>query len=112
MPSSEQSTPPPPPIDLTKVTEATRRQLYDAIAEIHFEVWTEEMIAEAKRNDDFCLDYTAEDAGVQVVYVLGRWITWWRDLSATDDFPEAAKWEVLDVYKDLDAPYGISFSEV
>ncbi|HXO21453.1 MAG TPA: hypothetical protein VOA87_16185 [Thermoanaerobaculia bacterium] len=113
MPSlPDSSSPPPPPIDLTKVTEATRRQLYDAIVAIHFEPWTAEEIAEAKSKDDFCLDYTAEDAGVQVVYIFGRWFTWWRDLSADDDFPDSMKWEVLSIDKDATAPYGVDFSEV
>ncbi|HXO22821.1 MAG TPA: hypothetical protein VOA87_23130 [Thermoanaerobaculia bacterium] len=114
MPGFPESTPPtvPPPIDLTQVNEATRRALYDAVVAIHFAPWAPEEIAEAVRKDEWYLDHTAEDARVSLVYFAGRWIAWWRDLSADEDAPESAQFEVLTIYASPGEPYGIGFQEV
>jgi hypothetical protein len=79
MPDRPQSAPPspPPPIDLSSATEATRRALYDAVVEIHFNPSPEE-IAKAKKNDDWYQKHTAEECDLALVRVLGRWFAYWR----------------------------------
>ena len=112
MRSSEQSIPPvPPPIDLSQVTEATRRKIHDAIVEIHFTPAPGEILA-AKRAEEGFQKYSADECGVTVLYILGRWLAYWRVWELEDDSPEAHQWEVVRVESAPSAPYGIEFSEV
>jgi hypothetical protein len=114
MRSSEQSIPPvpPPPIDLSRTTEATRRQIYDAIVQIHFTVAPGEILA-AKRAEEWYQKHTADECGVTVLYILGRWIAYWRVWEEVEeDAPESHQWEVVRVESHPSAPYGIDFSEV
>ncbi|HVT14836.1 MAG TPA: hypothetical protein VHQ90_01480 [Thermoanaerobaculia bacterium] len=50
----------PPGLDLEAFTEATRRALYDIVVAVHFTapVWPDP--------DDFCPDYTPDQAGRQM----------------------------------------------
>ena len=114
MPSLPQSIPPvpPPPIDLSQVTEATRRALYDAVAAIHFNPSPEE-IREARRNEEWYQRHDPDECELTVLYILGRWIAYWRVWEEVEeDAPESHQWEVVRVESHPSAPYGIEFSEV
>ena len=66
MRSSEQSIPPlPPPIDLSQVTEATRRAVYDAVVAVHFNPAPGEVLA-AKEAGEWYPKYDADECGVAV----------------------------------------------
>jgi hypothetical protein len=113
MPSLPQSIPPspPPPIDLSQVTEATRRALYDAVVEIHFTPAPGEILA-AKQAGEWYQKHTADDCGVAVAYAMGRWFVYWRQWDAPDDAPEEQQWEVLTVNARPGTPFGIEFQEI
>lgn len=100
-----------PSIDLSLPTEATRRALYDAVVAVHFSA-TREDIQEALREEEWIETHTAEEAGVVIHYLCGRWFTVWRMLAEPADAPERQRWEVLTVHEDPGKPYGIGFSEV
>src|SRR3954452_22705305 len=85
------------PIDLSVLTEATRRQLYDAVVAIHFTPNPGEVLA-AKRAEEWYQKYSADECGLQIVYLFGRWFVVWRQWEGIeDDTPEAQEWEVLTV---------------
>jgi hypothetical protein len=113
MPSLPQSTPPPvpPAIDLSEVTERTRRALYDAVVEIHFNP-TPEDIREARKHDEWYQRYGPDECRLTVLYLAGRWLAYWRIWDAGDDAPEDQEWEVLRVESSLSHPYGVEFFEV
>jgi hypothetical protein len=101
----------PPPIDLSRTTEATRRAIYDAIVEIHFTPAPGEILA-AKQAGEWYQKYDADECGVTVLYALGRWVVAWRLWDVPDDAPEDQHWEVLRVEENLSAPYGIELYEI
>jgi hypothetical protein len=112
MPNRPQSIPPaPPPIDLSRLTEATRRQIYDAVVEIHFTHPPGEILA-AKEAGEWYQKLDANECGVAVAYLFGRWFVVWRDWEVGDDAPESQQWSVLTVNARPGAPFGIDFSEV
>jgi hypothetical protein len=119
MRSSAQSTPTPPPvppaIDLSKVTEATRRALYDAVVAVHFSPTPEE-IREAKREGEWYPRHSPDECRVTVLYLAGRWFTFWRiwdlDDDSGDDVPEAWEWSISRVEANPSMPYGVEFFEV
>lgn len=80
---------PSSPIDLTKVTEATRRALYDAVVEIHFTPTADEIERAAADPGNFWVpDYGPDEAGLVVYHQHGRWIAVWRRLETGADLPE------------------------
>jgi hypothetical protein len=105
------STPPPPPIDLSRTTEATRRQIYDAIVQIHFTLAPGEILA-AKRAGEWYQKHTADECGLTVLYLAGRWFAYYRIWEVEDDSPESHHWEILRVEPSLTLPYGVEFYEV
>jgi hypothetical protein len=108
MPNRSQSI----PIDLTLPTEAIRRQLYDAVVAIHFTPAPGEILA-AKRAGEWYQKHTADECGLQVVYLFGRWFVVWRQWEEIeDDTPESQEWEVLTVNARPSARFGIEFQEV
>ena len=113
MPDRPKSTPPslPPPIDLTRTTEATRRAIYDAVVATHFTPAPGEILA-AKEAGEWYQVHTADDCGVAVAYALGRWFVVWRQWDAGDEAPEEQQWEVLTVNARPGAPFGIEFQEI
>jgi len=100
-----ESTPPP---DLARYSEVTRRQLYDRIAAEHFNPPAEE-VARALDRDEFVEARTAEDAGLVVAYLLGRWFAFWRLADPPENPAERELWEVVTVSA---GSRGLSFSEV
>lgn len=111
MPDRPQSTPPAPPIDLSKATEATRRQLYDIAVAVHFSPTPEE-IREARLADEWVPRYSADESRLSVLHLAGRWFVYWRQWDAGDDAPEAQEWEILRAESNPAMPYGIEFYEV
>lgn len=65
--------------DLSRYTEAVRRRLYDRIAA------------------DFAppTGYTADAAGLQVVFLAGRWFAVWADLEEPEDQPAALRTRIV-----------------
>jgi hypothetical protein len=107
MPGSAHRTPSPPsPIDLSQVTEATRRALYDVAVATHFAVPPD--------TEDWMPFYDADQAGLSVWHWAGRWFACWKALEETDSakLPPAAKWQLLRIVEDQEAPHGVHFNEV
>jgi len=112
MPSWPKSTPPlPPAIDLSEITEHTRRTLYDIAVAIHFSYSPGEVLV-ARRAGAWITDYGPDECGLTVVYLLGRWFIVWRVWEVEDDAPESHEWTVLVARPSLTARYGVEFYEV
>src|SRR5436305_1743900 len=113
MRSLPKSIPPttPPPIDLTRLTEATRRAIHDAIVQTHFTPAPGEILA-AKRAGEWYQKYTADECGLTVLYLAGRWFAYYRIWEVEDDSPESHQWEILRVEPNPSMPHGVEFYEV
>jgi hypothetical protein len=98
MPSSEQSTPAPPRIDLTQVTEETRRRVYDATVAVHFLL--------PHGTVQWAPYYDPDQAGLTVYYLLGRWFVAWAILEETNNasLSPARKHELLRVHEAPEHP--------
>jgi hypothetical protein len=107
MPDRPEST----PIDLSRTTESTRRQIYDAVVLVHFSPAPGEILA-AKEAEEWYPKYGPDECGVAVVYAFGRWFVVWRQWDAGDDAPESQQWEVLTVNARPGARFGIEFQEI
>ena len=94
---------PLPPMTLTGFSERTRQTLYAAVVATHWD-------AKPEHPDDFVPKYSPDEAGLQVVYFLGRWWAAWRQLEEPADIPPAQRWLVLAIEPDPTAPYGVSFT--
>ncbi len=105
------SDPSPPVIDLSRTTESTRRAIYDAVVAIHFTHPPGEILA-AKQAGEWYEQHTAEECGVQIAYLAGRWFAVWRIWSVEDGVPESQLWSVLTVNARPGARFGIEFQEV
>jgi hypothetical protein len=75
-----------PPINLERVTERTRRQVYDAVAAVFFDR------ADGGRDGR---TYSPEEAGLAVYHFAGRWFAIWEDLDAAVELPEETRRQVL-----------------
>lgn len=99
------------PIDLTKVTEATRRALYDAAVEDHFTPTPEEIERAAAEPEDFWVpDYGPDEAGLVVYRQQGRWLAAWHRLETGADLPEDRRIALLRI--GIDAEGRLQYSEV
>ena len=80
-----------PNTDPLENTEATRRELYDAVVEVHFQPSPEE-VQRAKEDPEnhWVPDYTPDQAGLTVIRIFGRWFAVWRSLEQTEG-PEALR---------------------
>lgn len=93
-----------PPISLDRVTERTRRQLYDAVEAVFF------------NRGDGSRTYTAAEAGLAVHYFAGRWFAVWEDLDAAEELPEEVRRQILRIRpspKPQGGPseYGLEFED-
>ncbi|HSF42103.1 MAG TPA: hypothetical protein VLT87_20045 [Thermoanaerobaculia bacterium] len=86
-----------PALDLSRYTEATRRELYDRIVLIQFPPAT---------------PYEPDAAGLLVFHAFGRWFGTWVDLEAPEDWPEGRRRELVRIEPAPDAPEGIMLYEV
>jgi hypothetical protein len=104
---------PRPPLDLTQVTESTRRALYDAVVAIHFSP-SEEEIEEARADPEnhWIPEYGPDEAGLTVFHAFGRWFTVWRVREEPDDAPVEQRWSVLRIVPNPGGPFGLSFPGV
>jgi hypothetical protein len=104
---------PRPPIDLSQVTESTRRALYDAVVEVHFSPSEEEVQAAREDPENHWIsEYGPDEAGLTVFHAFGRWFTVWRAREEPEDAPEEQRWTVLRIVTNPDGPLGLDFPEV
>jgi len=94
-----------PPIDLSRVTERTRRQVYDAVAAVFFD------------REEGVRTYSPEESGLAVYHFAGRWFAVWQDLDAPAAVPEGVRWQVSVVRPHPQAQggpggFGLAFDEV
>jgi hypothetical protein len=102
-----------PSIDLSQVTESTRRALYDAVVEVHFSPTPDEVRQAAEDPENFWVpDYGPDEAGLTVFHAFGRWFTVWRAREEPEDAPEEQRWSVLRIVTNPDGPLGLDFPEV
>jgi hypothetical protein len=80
---------PTPRLDLTRYTEATRRELYARIVDIQFSPkfpagvdWAPPL-------------YTPDEAGLMVFFVFGRWFATWTNLEEPTYLPEHRRVELV-----------------
>ncbi len=98
-----------PPLDLSRYSEATRRRLYDRIAEEHFSP-DPRTIVDVIARGDFAEMRTPEEAGLRVEYLLGRWLVSWRVTDPIEHPTERDLWELVTV---TTSPRGVlSMAEV
>ncbi|MDP9120050.1 MAG: hypothetical protein M3O15_01585 [Acidobacteriota bacterium] len=113
MPGYDESIPPvpptPPPLDLSRYSEATRRALYDLTVAVHFPTW--EVLDD---DGEWRAYYTAEDAGLVVFHFASRWFASWEMVEerGNPNLPADRKREVLNITADPEAPQGVRFHEV
>lgn len=81
-------TPEPSRFDLARFSEAVRRRLYDRTAEIAF----------AERG------HTPDEAGLQIVYIAGRWFAAWTDLDEPPSLPDHLRVRLVRIEEDPDRP--------
>lgn len=90
------------PFDMSRVSESTRRQVYDRVADL---VWTPHPRDEHRRSD------SPDEAGLFVFFVFGRWFAVWRNRDEPH-LPEHQRTEVVRVQADPDSPFEIVLAEV
>ncbi|HVR99525.1 MAG TPA: hypothetical protein VMW27_23075 [Thermoanaerobaculia bacterium] len=92
-----------PPVDLTQVTESTRRALYEATVATYFSPTPEEVRQAAEDPENHWVpDYSPDDAGLAVVWALGRWFAAWRCLEESEDAPAELQWSIVRIVADAD----------
>ena len=91
-----------PHLDLSRPTEATRRAVYDRVADL---VWIPDPRDEHRRSD------TPDEAGLFVFHVFGRWFAVWRNRDEPH-LPEHQRTEVVRIQADPDSPFGVVLVEV
>ncbi|MEP7012213.1 MAG: hypothetical protein ABJC13_17970 [Acidobacteriota bacterium] len=84
------------PLDLTRYSEKTRRALYDRIEFEHFKP-DPQTVVQAIARGDFAEHRTAEEAGLRVEYLLGRWLVSWRVTDPIERPAERDLWELVTV---------------
>ena len=94
------------PLDLTRYTEATRRDVYARVVAIQFTA-----TPTADDPEDTHPVYDPDDSGLVVFYVFGRWFATWIDLDADPDAPEDLRRELVRI-ETANSPEGIILYEV
>jgi hypothetical protein len=89
----------PSPLDLTRYTEATRRELYDRVLRI-------QSVPDADDAEEPSPPFDPEAAGLTVFYILGRWFATWTDLEAPTEASEDRRQELVRI-QPADTPDGI-----
>ena len=84
--------------DLTAFSEAARKQLYEQVAEMHFN------LAEA--------GLTPDQAGLQVIWFAGRWFATWLDLEEPATLPIRQRFKILRIGVRQDQPSRIELYDV
>ena len=91
------------PLDLTRYTEATRREVYDRVVR---HLWT------PIDPGDYVPSYTPDAAQLTVSYLGGRWIVSYIDLEEPADAPADRRAVLSRVLFAPDRPLGIQLSEI
>jgi hypothetical protein len=97
------------PPDLSRYTEATRRDLYERLVRIQF---TAPDPATVEHPEDVFTPYNPDAAGLTVFHVLGRWFATWTDLEAATDLPEDRRRELVRIAASPNSTDGIILYEV
>jgi hypothetical protein len=98
-----------PPFDLTRYTEATRRELYDRLVEIQF---TSPDPATVEHPEDvWTPTQSPDEAGLTVFHLFGRWFAFWRELPEPG-LPEWRMTELVQIVADSSSPHGVMLHEV
>ena len=79
----------PKPLDLSRYTETTRRELYARLVDIQF---APKLPPEADFTPPL---YSPDDAGLAVFYVFGRWFATWTNLEEPTYLPEHRRVELV-----------------
>jgi len=96
-------------LDLARYSEAARREIYDRISAEHFAPELMSIRDVKKREEDFIETRTAEEAGLMVLFLLGRWFALWRLADPPAHSTEREFWELVTI---SDGPRGLTMSEV
>jgi len=91
------------PIDLTRYTEGTRREVFDRVV-LH--LW------EPLAPGDYTPSYTPDAAQLMVTYSHGRWLVTYNDLEEPTDAPADQRAVMSRIVADPDARFGIHLQEV
>jgi hypothetical protein len=93
-------------LDLSVFSEATQRALYEVVVADNFQH------TELEAGEGSVPQYTAEQAGLEVVWAWGRWFaTWWK-LELPDTLPEAERREILVLEENRHRPGTLGYGEV
>ena len=91
------------PLDLTRYTEGTRRELYDRVVR---HLW------EPLAPGDYVPSYTPDAAQLAVSYTHGRWIVVYLDLEEPADAPPDQREIMSRVVASTDTPSGVQLQEI
>ncbi|HEX7180731.1 MAG TPA: hypothetical protein VF756_02725 [Thermoanaerobaculia bacterium] len=86
-------------VDVHRNDEATRQALYDLVVRQNFTGQPRE-----DPGDDWAPPYTAEQAGLEVFWLHGRWFATWLKLEMPSDLPESQRRELLVLAEDERRP--------
>ncbi|HSS76991.1 MAG TPA: hypothetical protein VLV54_09620 [Thermoanaerobaculia bacterium] len=93
-------------LDLSVFSEGTQRALYELVVADNFRQ------TESAPGEGSVPQYTAEQAGLEVVWAWGRWFaTWWK-LELPDTLPEAERREILVLQENPHRPGTLGYGEV
>lgn len=96
------------PLDLSRYTEETRRELYDRLVRI-------QRLPPDSASDsggEPGPEYDPEASELMVFHAFGRWFATWTDLEAPEDLPEHLRREVVRIQPAPENPEGILLLEV
>lgn len=91
-------------LDLDRYSESTRRRLYQIVGASNFSGLPQEP-------GDTRLPYTAEEAGLSVLFVHGRWLAIWTRLEVESYRPARERIEVLRIRPTTENDLGIMLHE-
>jgi|GEM_PF-1093307 len=93
-------------LDLSVFSEATQRALYELVVADNFRQ------TEPAPGEGSVPQYTAEQAGLEVVWAWGRWFATWLKLELPDTLPEAERREILVLEENRHRPGTLGYGEV
>ncbi len=97
------------PPDLTRYTEAARRDLYDRLVAIQFTAPDPATVEDPE--DVWTPTQTPDEAELTVFYLFGRWFAGWRELPEPG-LPDWRLTELVRIEADPTTPDGIMLYEV
>ena len=93
-------------LDLSSYSEETRRALYEVVVAENFQR------TEPAPDEGPVRPYTPEKAGLEVVYVWGRWFAIWWKLELPETLPESERRETLLLEENPQRPGTLGYREV